>query len=74
MMTGKVIWFNEFKGYGFIEDEKGNRYLAQIASLKSEGKKSTLKEGQEVKFIAKKDIRTPLSSSTSGIAQGIEIL
>lgn len=73
MATGKVIWFNEFKGYGFIEDEKGNRYLAQATSFKSE-KKKKLKEGQEVKFTAKKDISTPLSSGTSGIAQGIEIL
>lgn len=74
MATGKVIWFNEFKGYGFIEDEKGNRYLAQSSSLKSDKKKSTLKEGQEVKFTAKKDVSTPLSSGTSGIAHGIEIV
>lgn len=73
MATGKVIWFNEFKGYGFIEDEKGAKYLAQKSSLKSE-KKKALKEGQEVKFTAKKDVSTPLSEGTSGIAHGIEVI
>ena len=48
-MTGKVKWFNDAKGYGFIELEQGRDVFVHYSVILSEGYKS-LKEGQEVDF------------------------
>ena len=47
--TGTVKWFNEAKGFGFIEQESGPDVFAHFSAIKSEGFK-TLAEGQKVKF------------------------
>ena len=47
--TGTVKWFNEGKGYGFIEQENGPDVFAHFSAIKSEGFK-TLTEGQKVEF------------------------
>lgn len=49
MATGKVKWFNESKGYGFIESENGQDLFVHFSEIQSEGFK-TLQEGQEVDF------------------------
>jgi CspA family cold shock protein len=50
MLTGKVKWFNESKGYGFIEPEGGGRDIfVHYSSIHGEGYK-TLSEGQAVEF------------------------
>lgn len=50
MAKGKVKWFNNAKGYGFILPEAGNGDLfAHYSSIHMEGYK-TLKAGQEVEF------------------------
>ena len=49
MSLGKVKWFNESKGYGFIESEEGEDVFVHFSEIQSEGFK-TLKEGQEVEF------------------------
>ncbi len=49
-MRGRVKWFNEAKGYGFIEKEDGSGdVFVHYSSIKSEGFK-TLSEGDEVEF------------------------
>ncbi len=47
--TGTVKWFNESKGFGFIEQESGPDVFAHFSAIKSEGFK-TLAEGQRVEF------------------------
>ena len=47
--TGTVKWFNEAKGFGFIEQESGPDVFAHFSAIKSEGFK-TLVEGQKVEF------------------------
>ena len=47
--TGTVKWFNEAKGFGFIEQESGPDVFAHFSEIKSEGFK-TLAEGQKVEF------------------------
>ena len=46
---GTVKWFNERKGFGFIERENGSDVFVHFSSIKSEGFK-TLKDGQAVEF------------------------
>jgi CspA family cold shock protein len=46
---GKVKWFSEAKGYGFIEREEGEDVFVHFTAIVGEGFK-TLKEGQEVEF------------------------
>ena len=50
MPTGRVKWFNDAKGYGFITPDDGSEDLfAHFSAIQMEGFK-TLKEGQKVKF------------------------
>jgi len=48
--TGKVKWFNNAKGYGFIEYEAGGRDVFVHYSAIIEDGYKTLKEGQQVEF------------------------
>ena len=49
MARGKVKWFNENKGYGFIEQEDGTDVFVHFSAISQEGFK-TLSEGEEVEF------------------------
>ncbi|MFC1544865.1 cold-shock protein [Gemmatimonadota bacterium] len=49
MAKGKVKWFNESKGFGFIEQEDGTDVFVHFSGIQSEGFK-TLNENQEVEF------------------------
>ena len=49
LKKGKVKWFNEAKGYGFIEQEGGGDIFVHYSAIKGDGFK-TLAEGQEVQF------------------------
>ncbi|KYD31455.1 MULTISPECIES: cold-shock protein CspD [Bacteria] len=49
MQHGKVKWFNNEKGYGFIEVEGGSDVFVHFTAIQGEGFK-TLEEGQEVSF------------------------
>jgi len=46
---GKVKWFNESKGFGFIEQDNGPDVFAHFSAIQGDGFK-TLAEGQEVEF------------------------
>jgi CspA family cold shock protein len=47
--TGKVKWFNDAKGYGFIERPDGPDVFVHYSAIQQDGFK-TLTEGQEVEF------------------------
>ena len=49
IMIGKVKWFNNEKGFGFIEYKEGEDIFVHYSAILSEGYK-TLVEGQEVEF------------------------
>jgi CspA family cold shock protein len=47
--TGTVKWFNDSKGFGFIEQENGPDVFAHFSAIQGDGFKS-LSEGQKVQF------------------------
>ena len=47
--TGTVKWFNESKGFGFIQQESGPDVFAHFSNIAGDGFK-TLTEGQRVEF------------------------
>ncbi|MCB9757483.1 MAG: cold-shock protein [Candidatus Omnitrophica bacterium] len=49
MARGKVKWFNNQKGFGFIEQESGKDVFVHHTAIKADGYRS-LEEGQEVEF------------------------
>jgi len=48
-VTGTVKWFNDAKGFGFIEQEGGPDVFAHFSAISGDGFK-TLAEGQKVEF------------------------
>jgi cold shock protein len=48
-ITGKVKWFNNAKGYGFIEREGGSDVFVHFSAVQGNGFR-TLEEGQAVEF------------------------
>ena len=49
MAIGTVKWFNESKGFGFIEQEEGKDLFVHYSAIQGEGFKS-LAEGDRVSF------------------------
>lgn len=56
--TGTVKWFNESKGFGFIQQESGPDVFAHFSAIQSSGFK-TLTEGQKVSFTVTKGQKGP---------------
>ncbi|MGA2955419.1 MAG: cold shock domain-containing protein [Thermodesulfobacteriota bacterium] len=48
-LTGRVKWFNDSKGFGFIEQEGGRDIFVHYTAIQGDGFKS-LAEGQKVEF------------------------
>jgi CspA family cold shock protein len=49
MVKGKVKWFNDAKGFGFLEQENGDDVFCHFSAITGEGFKS-LQEGDDVEF------------------------
>lgn len=64
--TGTVKWFDEKKGYGFIEREDGDDVFVHFSALQQEGFK-TLEEGQEVEFEIVEGDRGPQAENVVAI-------
>ena len=58
MATGTVKWFNNKKGYGFINEENGRDIFVHFSSIAMEGYKS-LNEGEQVTFDIEESARGP---------------
>ena len=64
--TGTVKWFNETKGFGFIEQESGPDVFAHFSAIASEGFK-TLAEGQRVEFVVTQGQKGPQAENIVAI-------
>lgn len=64
MPKGKVKWFNNQKGYGFISSDDGNDYFVHFSGIEGEGFK-TLPEGSDVQFEVEQSDRGPRAIKVS---------
>lgn len=64
--TGTVKWFNESKGFGFIEQENGPDVFAHYSAIVSDGFK-TLSEGQKVQFTVTQGQKGPQAENITPI-------
>jgi CspA family cold shock protein len=66
-VTGKVKWFNETKGFGFIEQESGPDVFAHFSAIQGSGFK-TLAEGQEVEFTVTQGQKGPQAENITPLS------
>jgi CspA family cold shock protein len=64
MATGRVKWFDEKKGFGFIEREDGADVFVHFQAITGSGFK-TLNEGQEVEFDVEEGQKGPQASNVN---------
>ncbi|HAP68060.1 MAG: cold-shock protein [Nitrospinae bacterium RIFCSPLOWO2_01_FULL_39_10] len=62
MAKGTVKWFNNTKGFGFIQQEGGEDIFVHYSDIKDEGYKS-LNEGQQVEFEVTSGPKGPKASN-----------
>jgi len=65
LATGKVKWFSESKGYGFIEPEDGGKdVFVHFSTIAGEGFK-TLQEGQAVTYESEQSAKGPQATKVT---------
>ncbi len=65
-VQGTVKWFNEAKGFGFIEQPSGPDVFAHFSAISSSGFK-TLTEGQQVEFTVTSGQKGPQAENITAI-------
>lgn len=69
MATGRVKWFNEAKGFGFITpDGGGDDVFVHFSVIQGDGFR-TLRENQEVKYTAEKGGKGMQATSVEGLRE-----
>ena len=66
MVKGVVKWFNDAKGFGFIEQESGEDVFVHFSSIAGDGFKS-LTEGQAVSFDVVQGAKGPQATNVTTI-------
>jgi CspA family cold shock protein len=66
MAEGRVKWFNDSKGYGFIETDSGRDLFVHFSAILSSGFKS-LTEGERVTFVEEQSTKGPQAAQVKKI-------
>jgi len=64
--TGSVKWFNDAKGYGFIQREGGADVFVHYRAIRGEGHRS-LVEGQQVEYALVNGPKGPQAEDVTGL-------
>ena len=70
MAIGRVKWFNEAKGFGFIQRDEGTDVFVHYSAIQGDGFKS-LAEGQEVEFDLYDGVKGPQAQNVTRLANGV---
>lgn len=65
-VTGRVKWFDEKKGFGFIEGQDGKDVFVHFRAIKGDGFK-TLADGQEVEFEVEQGQKGPQAVNVTAL-------
>jgi len=66
MSEGTVKWFNDQKGFGFIESDEAGDVFVHYSSIEGDGFKS-LQEGQRVRFEVEKGLKGPAAVNVRAV-------
>jgi cold shock protein len=66
MSEGKVKWFNERKGFGFIQADEGSDVFVHFSAIQDSGFK-TLEEGQRVSFEMQQGQKGPAAANVKAL-------
>ncbi len=66
LITGTVKWFNDSKGFGFIEREGGADVFVHYRAINGQGRKS-LRDGQQVTFEVTEGAKGPQAENVTGL-------
>jgi CspA family cold shock protein len=69
-LHGKVAWFNNAKGFGFLSQDAGPDVFCHFTSIQSDGYKS-LKEGDEVEFAVVQGNKGPQADQVMRKSKGV---
>lgn len=71
MPIGRVKWFNDAKGFGFIEQEEGEDVFVHYSGIAGEGYRS-LTEGAEVEYEVRESDKGPRAENVRVITESLD--
>lgn len=66
LINGTVKWFNDSKGFGFIEREGGADVFVHYRAINGDGRR-TLRDGQQVTFEVTESAKGPQAENVTGL-------